>query len=240
MRHNLRIWLFCVIVGNTALIGLGGDEKDSFGQSGRSQAGDAQPTGCLEAGRFCTEPIVLPYGAAWFSTVAAPNEQLIDLACGVSCHVGPCVVAATWYEHLAEFTGTVEVNACSDTGDGRPFVVYEGCQCPAIKSVGGRCVFLPGETLSIEVEEGTCYKIQATFGSIVTIGVPSSCQTPAASGDFNRNGNIALDDFCDWGHCETGPGGDRLFNGCNAFDVDADGDVDLQDYAEFMRQLASP
>ena len=50
-------------------------------------------------------------------------------------------------------------------------------------------------------------------------------------GDFNCDRTVDLTDFADWSACMTGPGNGRTDSGCEAFDFEADADVDLKDFA---------
>lgn len=50
-------------------------------------------------------------------------------------------------------------------------------------------------------------------------------------GDFNCDRTVDLTDFADWSACTTGPGNGRADSGCEAFDFEADADVDLKDFA---------
>ena len=53
-------------------------------------------------------------------------------------------------------------------------------------------------------------------------------------GDFNCDQRIDLDDFRHWTNCITGPTPGDYASGCQAFDFDADGDVDLLDYGAYQ------
>ena len=52
-------------------------------------------------------------------------------------------------------------------------------------------------------------------------------------GDLNCDRVVVLDDFSAWADCMIGPFSDGLPDGCEAFDFNADLDVDLQDFAGF-------
>jgi len=56
-------------------------------------------------------------------------------------------------------------------------------------------------------------------------------------GDWDGDGDVDLADFTQFLACMTGPEGGALGPGCNAFDFDADLDVDLIDAAEFSRNF---
>ena len=50
-------------------------------------------------------------------------------------------------------------------------------------------------------------------------------------GDFSCDREVGLDDYVAWLDCMTGPEGGPYERKCEAFDFDADGDVDVQDFA---------
>ena len=52
-------------------------------------------------------------------------------------------------------------------------------------------------------------------------------------GDFNCVRSVDLNDFAGWAVCTTGPNGGSCVEGCEAFDFESDGDVDLLDFAAF-------
>lgn len=56
-------------------------------------------------------------------------------------------------------------------------------------------------------------------------------------GNFDCDLTLDLGDFAGWGSCMTGPGSEPVVQlpGCEAFDFEFDGDVDIHDFAEFQR-----
>ena len=50
-------------------------------------------------------------------------------------------------------------------------------------------------------------------------------------GDFECDRDVDLDDYAAWLDCMTGPDGGSSDDGCEAFDFDANGDVDVRDFA---------
>ncbi len=70
--------------------------------------------------------------------------------------------------------------------------------------------------------------------------IPNGCDTCAggwASGDADGNGIVNVDDYAEYNACLQGPNfgtGD----GCECFDFDIDGDIDLRDYAEFQMKIS--
>ncbi len=54
---------------------------------------------------------------------------------------------------------------------------------------------------------------------------------PVAPGDHDEDGLVALADYEAFERCMTGPGGGAPQTGCEAFDVDRSGSVDLADVA---------
>ncbi len=59
-------------------------------------------------------------------------------------------------------------------------------------------------------------------------------------GDIDCNGAVDLLDFASWQSCITGPNTEALGGACEAFDFEADGDVDLKDFAGFEIEFANP
>jgi hypothetical protein len=57
--------------------------------------------------------------------------------------------------------------------------------------------------------------------------------TPGAYADADCNGRVNLDDYGAAGYCVSGINR-RLYLGCEAMDVDIDGDVDLFDFAAYQ------
>ena len=53
-------------------------------------------------------------------------------------------------------------------------------------------------------------------------------------GDFTCDHRVDLGDLRVWQSCITGPGGGPYAPGCEAFDFEFDGDVDLEDFAGFQ------
>jgi len=64
---------------------------------------------------------------------------------------------------------------------------------------------------------------------------PTSPRAPA--GDYNGDGRVDLDDHAHWSLCVTGPGNPPYPVGCQAFDVESDGDVDLVDFSSLQIAL---
>ena len=58
--------------------------------------------------------------------------------------------------------------------------------------------------------------------------------------DFDCNGVVELSDFAAWPGCMTGPDNVPFAKGCEAFDFNADDDVDLPDFAALQNLLGDP
>ena len=54
-------------------------------------------------------------------------------------------------------------------------------------------------------------------------------------GDYNCNQTVNLDDYAFFTQCLTGPNAGPLEPGCEPFDFNADGAIDLRDAAGFQR-----
>ncbi len=59
-------------------------------------------------------------------------------------------------------------------------------------------------------------------------------------GDIECDDDVNLTDFVDWSDCYTGPNGGPYLSGCESFDFDFDGDVDLNDHAAFGNLFPVP
>ncbi|MBU0718357.1 MAG: right-handed parallel beta-helix repeat-containing protein [Planctomycetes bacterium] len=59
-------------------------------------------------------------------------------------------------------------------------------------------------------------------------------------GDYDRTGDVTLDDYAELVDCLTGPGPDEVSPCCRIFDYQPDEDVDLADFAEFAVDLDTP
>ena len=59
-------------------------------------------------------------------------------------------------------------------------------------------------------------------------------------GDYNCNQVIDLSDFASWPDCMTGPEGGSYGAGCEAFDFEFDGDVDMLDFDQFQQIFSGP
>jgi len=53
-------------------------------------------------------------------------------------------------------------------------------------------------------------------------------------GDHNCDRTVTLDDYRAWGDCMTGPDAGPYGDGCEAFDFEFDGDVDVRDYTAWQ------
>lgn len=59
-------------------------------------------------------------------------------------------------------------------------------------------------------------------------------------GDYDCDQTVGTSDFANWGDCMTGPSLGPYGAGCQSFDYEFDGDVDLNDFVRFQRQFSTP
>ena len=64
--------------------------------------------------------------------------------------------------------------------------------------------------------------------------------TPAASGDFDEDGDVDVIDCAHLQRCFSGSGAGYDVDGCGVFDFDGDDDVDSLDWTEFAELLVGP
>ncbi len=123
-----------------------------------------------------------------------------------------------------------------DTGVGTPPIVDLGPH----EYQPGDCNY-NGMLDSDEIAAGTSLDCNDNFvpddcePDIDDDGIVDDCDPCAggpASGDVDANGVIDLNDYISMVPCLTGPFG-GAGNGCECFDFDNDGDIDLQDFASF-------
>ncbi len=68
-------------------------------------------------------------------------------------------------------------------------------------------------------------------------GIPDACET---IGDYDGDGEVNLDDHGQWEACMTGPDAGSYALFCQPFDLAADDDVDLMDFAGFQALFGCP
>ena len=81
------------------------------------------------------------------------------------------------------------------------------------------------------------------LGEVIT-GTLDSLEIPVVEcgthGDFDADCEVTMADFALFADCLTGPDGAGLEPGCEAADLDDDGDSDLRDIAMFQAAFAAP
>ncbi|MBK9118311.1 MAG: choice-of-anchor L domain-containing protein [Phycisphaerales bacterium] len=97
-------------------------------------------------------------------------------------------------------------------------------ECPA---PAGACCFPGGQCA--EVSEEDCTNAGGLTWEMDALCSPNPCVV----GDGDGDGVVGLADFTLLEDCLTGPGNGPVDNGCRAFDLNWDDDVDLSDFAGF-------
>ncbi len=69
------------------------------------------------------------------------------------------------------------------------------------------------------------------FDTVIHVNAVPAC-------DVDGDGDADLDDATHWPGCMTGPNGGPYQAMCEPFDIELDGDVDLQDFAGLQRAIA--
>jgi len=73
-----------------------------------------------------------------------------------------------------------------------------------------------------------------TTETIENVAVDQVVVVEFRDGDYDKDGDVDLDDYAEFPDCMTGAENGPIVSGCEAFDFDFDDDVDLLDFAEFQ------
>jgi hypothetical protein len=107
---------------------------------------------------------------------------------------------------------------------------------------GGGGMVISGGSFTLS---GTIGQVDAGFmsGGVFTLvgGFWATAVTAVVSpGDCDQDGDVDLSDHAGLADCLAGPDGGLAFPSCECFDLDASGDVDLLDFAEFQVIIGLP
>ena len=191
---------------------------------------------CLDSGevwhpgRMCNE---LDPPCAPAPTGACCNEN--DYTCAEDTLQAQCLGSkGVWYEGL---TCDSLDPPCVAPPQGACCLPFGGC----IDRSEAYCAMLDGVYQGDEstCDEFPCPPVDASQDCNDT-GIPDECEA-INNGDFDGNGEVALDDFASLAQCMAGPDvvpdaqDPKCIVTClAAFDFDFDGDVDLQDMRDFQ------
>ena len=156
----------------------------------------------------------------------------------------------SWRNPGTAMEGTV-YGRVADGASGNPIdnaLIYVDGQSTGIRTDGNGDFIL---TRLDSGSSGVTHSIRASVSGMTPFERPAVLVTPAGFteanlavgswkfGDRDVNGEVDLDDYAHLAGCLTGPENGPPAAGCDLFDADADGDVDLRDVREFQDGFGS-
>jgi hypothetical protein len=161
----------------------------------------------------CEDRVEVLLGDTAFVTVGATTDGPPHASCDF--FGDQQVNQDIWYNWTAPASGTLTVSLCGSSFDTK-VAIYEGCTCPVSDANKLACnddsCGLQSE-LSIQVTQGTCYKIRVGgFGTAVGSGnmnLTLACACSSCTADIapaGGNGQVDIDDLFEvigqWGPCD--------------------------------------
>ncbi len=144
-----------------------------------------------------------------------------------------------WIAASSGLTGTLNDDGTSVETSGAAFVdfVARDYRLAADSSGVDAATGLAAAALPTHAVDWQYVKHRA-MGARPAAGPPDIGAFEHLAGDYDGDGAVTVDDAL-WSVCATGPGGTVAAGACALLDFDADGRVDLRDYARFQGELAS-
>lgn len=131
----------------------------------------------------------------------------------------------------------------SVSAEGQGAVAFQWQRGGADLSDGGHYTGAALATLTVSgvgtAEEGRYYCV-VTAGCGTVISAEAALVLQVAVADFDKDGDVDLDDFTFFRMCFSGPNRSILYPECQPADADGDADVDLADFAVFRGCFNGP
>ncbi|MFH1109952.1 MAG: hypothetical protein V1790_12280 [Planctomycetota bacterium] len=179
-----------------------------------------------------------------YATLTAPIESCI-----------PTMINDVWYNYTATCSGTLTVETCGANAETSPdtnLAIYDACLCPPVAGAPIICSSDAGgeygaaSRVTLDVVGGSCYKIRLAdsngnrpSGQIKIECVPDQC-ADLSPADSDFDGDVDLIDLAAFQRCYAGPGSYDRDSCCRTFDITRDGDIDFDDWADFLVRLKGP
>jgi len=179
-----------------------------------------------------------------YATLTAPIELCI-----------PTMVNDVWYNYTATCSGTLTVDTCGANAETSPdtnLAIYDACLCPPVAgapivwsaNAGGECG--TASRVTLDVVGGSCYKIRLAdsngnrpSGQIKIECVPDQCANLSPA-DSDFDGDVDLIDLAAFQRCYAWAGSCSRDSCCRTFDITRDGDIDFDDWADFLVRFKGP
>ena len=179
-----------------------------------------------------------------YATLTAPIELCI-----------PTMVNDVWYNYTATCSGTLTVDTCGANAETSPdtnLAIYDACLCPPVagapiicsSDAGGECG--TASRVTLDVVGGSCYKIRLAdsngnrpSGQIKIECVPDQC-ADLSPADSDFDGDVDLIDLAAFQRCYAWAGSCSRDSCCRTFDITRDGDIDFDDWADFLVRFKGP
>lgn len=143
-------------------------------------------------------------------------------------------VAAAWVDNFA--LGTLEVSSAAAVTFTNAFANVAGDGACAEALYADTLVLRAGASVTLEDVRVYCRTLMDEGATIVTAGCGGIEEVH--NGDHDGDGILDLMDLAAFDGCMAGPRATALGGMCRVFDFDSDQDLDLADFAAFMRSFA--
>ncbi len=197
---------------------------------------------------FCPNAVWITDGTTPFNLANASMDAPVERCI-------PTMINDIWYNYTATCSGTLTVDTCGASAPASPdtnLAIYDACLCPPVAGApiacstdaGGNCGFASRVTL--DVVTGNCYKIRLAdsdgnrpSGQIKIDCVPDPC-ADLRPDDSDFDGDVDLVDLAAFQRCYAGPGSYSRDSCCRTFDSTRDGDIDIDDWVDFLVRFKGP
>ena len=197
---------------------------------------------------YCPDAFRITDGTTAFNLANASMDAPVELCI-------PTMINDIWYDYTATCSGTLTVDTCGENAETSPdtnLAIYDACLCPPVagapiicsSDAGGACG--AASRVALDVLGGSCYKIRLgdsngnrPSGQIKIDCVPDPC-ADLRPDDSDFDGDVDLIDLAAFQRCYAGPGFYSRDSCCRTFDITRDGDIDFDDWVDFLVRFKGP
>ena len=197
---------------------------------------------------YCPNAFPIFDGTTAFNLANASMDAPVELCI-------PTMINDIWYNYTATCSGTLTVETCGENAETSPdtnLAIYDACLCPPVagapiicsSDAGGECG--TASRVTLDVVAGSCYKIRLAdsngnrpSGQIKIECVPDQC-ADLSPADSDFDGDVDLIDLAAFQRCYAWAGSCSRDSCCRTFDITRDGDIDFDDWADFLVRFKGP